>query len=178
MYVVLFAAQSLDGWITRHALAGDGFTSECDKRHFRAAIQACDACVMGGATYDISKARMSPKAFPGLRRVIWTRRPGERSADALLGVLEFTDELPSLTAARLRDDGRRRCAILGGGQTNAAWLQAGLVDEVCVTVESRIFGFGTPLAAAAGGLDLELELIDAKPLASVGPVLLRYRVIK
>ena len=159
MQVVLFAAQSLDGWITRHETAGDAFASEADKMHFRAAIRECDACVMGGATYELSKGRMRPQTFPGLRRVVWTRLPEARVADAVPGVLEFTSETPAETVARLRADGRKRCAILGGGTVNAAWFGAGLVDEVCVTVESRIFGHGTPLAGPAATLDVALALI-------------------
>lgn len=189
MQVVLFAAQSLDGWITRHELAGDGFASEADKIHFRAAIRECDACVMGGATYAVSKHRMRPQILPGLRRVVWTRQPEARAAEAVPGVLEFTRESPAETVARLRADGRRRCALLGGGQVNAAWLAACLVDEVCVTVEPRIFGFGTPLAGSVPGsaadetdrgpaLDVSLELIEARTLAEGGPVLLRYTVKK
>ncbi len=180
MRVVLFAAQSVDGWITRHGEPGDAFASEADKVHFRAEIRACDACVMGAATYAISKDRMSPKTFPALRRVIWTRRPEARAAEVLPGVLEFTAEPPAETVARLRADGRRRCALLGGGRVNAAWLAAGLVDELCLTVESRLFGSGTPLAAAeapggpGGLLDLSLDLIEARVLATGGPVLLRY----
>lgn len=189
MQVILYAAQSVDGRITRGDEPGDAFASAADKAHFRAAIRACDACVMGAATYEQSKARMNPKNFPALRRVVWTRSPGApaRAAEAVPGVLEFTDESPAQTAARLRADGRRRCALLGGGRVNAAWLAAGLVDEVCVTVESRIFGCGTPLAdtrdtAGAGGetagLDMAMELIEAQTLAPGGPVLLRYRVKK
>ncbi|MEN9840289.1 MAG: hypothetical protein RL376_89 [Verrucomicrobiota bacterium] len=180
MNVVLYAAQSLDGWITRHAEAGDAFTSAADKAHFRAAIRGCDACVMGAATYEQSKERMRPEAFPELRRVVWTRTPGaaERVAESVAGVLEFTDETPTETVARLRADGRQRCALLGGGQVNAAWLAAGLVDEVCVTVESRIFGVGTPLAGPGWALGVELALIEVKTLAPEGPVLLRYSIKK
>lgn len=186
MHVVLFAAQSLDGWITRHHKPGDAFTSEADKIHFRAAIRGCDACVMGATTYELSKARMRPESLPGLRRVIWTRDPGRYAAETVPGVVEFTRDSPAEIAGRLRADGRQRCAILGGGQVNAAWLGAGLVDELCVTVESVLFGYGTPLAgtvaeqqarAGAGpALDLRLELIEARTLATGGPVLLRYAV--
>ena len=175
MHVVLFAAQSLDGWITRHQEAGDAFASEADKIHFRAAIRTCDACVMGEATYEVSKERMRPQVFPGLRRVIWTRKPESRAMEAVPGVLEFTQEEPVETVARLRADGRKRCAVLGGGRLNAAWLAAGLIDELCVTVESRIFGQGTPLAAGLA-LDVGLELIEARTLAVGGPVLLRYAI--
>lgn len=185
MQVVLFAAQSLDGWITRHKTAGDSFTSEADKLHFRAAIRECDACVMGRVTYELSKERMRPQAFPQLRRVISTRNPEAFSAESLPGVLEFTREAPSETVSRLRADGRRRCALLGGGRVNAAWLSAGLVDELHITLESRVFGFGTALAGPPPGtmepgpaLDVALELTEARALAAGGPVLLRYRVKK
>jgi Dihydrofolate reductase len=188
MHVVLFAAQSVDGWITRHDEAGDAFTSEADKLHFRAAIRACDACVMGRATYEQSKERMRPQAFPGLRRVIWTRKPEARAAETIPGVLEFSSANPREIIDTLRAAGRKRCAILGGGSVNAAWLAAGLVDEVCLTVESRIFGHGVALAGntvsdSLGGksserpaLDVRLALLEARTLAEGGPILLRYAV--
>jgi dihydrofolate reductase len=163
--------------------AGDAFASEADKTHFRATLRECDACVMGRATYEVSKDRMRPQAFPGLRRVVWTHQPEAYAAEALPGVMEFTAEPPAETANRLRADGRKRCALLGGGTVNAAWLAAGLVDEVCVTIESRIFGFGTALAGVSPGspapgpaLDVALELIEARTLATGGPLLLRYAV--
>ena len=130
-----------------------------------------------------SKDRLRPQSFPGLRRVVWTREPERHAAETIPGVLEFTRERPVETAARLRADGRKRCALLGGGTVNAAWLEAGLVDEICVTVESRLFGYGTPLAGAnpeAGrlgpALDSRLDLLEARVLAAGGPVLLRYAV--
>jgi dihydrofolate reductase len=180
MQVILYAAQSLDGCITRHAEAGDAFTSAADKAHFRSALRACDACVLGAKTYEISKQRMRPATFPALRRVIWTRQPSARAHEAIPSVLEFTDEAPSATAARLHADGRQRCALLGGGTLNAAWLQAGLVHEVYLTVESLIFGYGTPLAGTALGisvaLDIRLRLLEAKVLAPGGPLLLHYAI--
>ena len=176
MKVVLLAAQSLDGWITHHHTAGDAFTSEADKKHFLAELRACDACVMGGTTYALSKDRLRPQSMPRLRRVVWTRHPEERLAETIPGVLEFSAEKPAQIMARLREDGRKRCALLGGGQVNAAWLGEGLVDEICLTVESRIFGSGTPLAGGAS-LDIKLELLEARTLATGGPMLVRYRVL-
>jgi dihydrofolate reductase len=128
---------------------------------------------MGRATYDQSKERFRPDLLPGLRRVVWTRRPAGYADAETPGVLEFTAEPPAATHARLRADGRQRCALLGGGELYTAWLRAGLVDELCVTVESWLFGAGTPLADA---VEARLELLEAKVLAPGGPALLRYAI--
>ena len=183
MQVVMLVAQSLDGCITRGNVAGDAFTSAADKVHFKAMLRDCDACVMGTATYEESKDRLRPALLPGLRRVVRTRHPEARLAETVPGVLEFTSESPEQIVARLREDGRQRCALLGGGRTNECFLRAGLVDEVQVTVESRIFGRGTPLAGVAADLDsppldVWLKLLEARPLAAGGPLLLRYEVEK
>lgn len=184
MHVVLLAAQSLDGRITRGGLAGDAFSSAADKAHFRTMLRACDACVMGSATYEETKDRLRPDVLPGLRRVVRTRRPETRAAEGVPGVLEFSAETPAEIVARLRADGRKRCALLGGGRTNGEFLRAGLVDEVVVTVESWIFGGGTPLAGRAEAameeelLDVRLELLAVETLAEGGPVVLRYGVKK
>jgi riboflavin biosynthesis pyrimidine reductase len=66
--------------------------------------------------------------------------------------------------------------VLGGGQLNAAWLAAGLVDEVWLTVESALFGQGVTLTGGGDGPDLRLWLKEAKVLAEGGPVSLRYEV--
>lgn len=175
MRVVLLAVQSLDGFITSRSKAGDAFASEADRSHFREVMGSCDACVMGRATYDLAKTRMRPEGFPGLRRVIWTQNPQKWVAESIPGILEFTAESPLETAKRLKDDGRQRCAVLGGGQVNAAWLSAGLVDEVWLTIESKLFGQGIALAGVDGS-EVPLYLKEAKVLAEGGPVSLRYEV--
>ncbi len=175
MHVVLLAAQSLDGRITRQDRPGDAFSSAADKAHFGAALRACGACVMGRLTYEQSKDRLRPDRLPGLRRVVWTRSPAAYAAAAVPGILEFTAEAPAETVARLRADGRQRCALLGGGEVNTAWLRAGLVDELCITIEAGLFGGGVPLA---GGIEASLTLLEATVLAPGGPVLLRYAVKK
>ncbi|WP_232767325.1 dihydrofolate reductase family protein [Geminisphaera colitermitum] len=84
--------------------------------------------------------------------------------------------------ARLQAEGFRRCALLGGAQVYGAFLAAGLVDEVSVTIEPRIFGCGTPLAAGLEGavlpLDVRLELVRAVPLGRGGALEIRYRVCR
>ncbi|MCU0792938.1 MAG: dihydrofolate reductase family protein [Opitutaceae bacterium] len=176
MHIVLLAAQSLDGRITRQTESGDAFTSDLDKAHFSSVMQDFDACVMGRVTYEQSRPRIRPERRPDLKRVVWTRSPDTYASETIPGALEFSSDDPAEITARLRAEGRRRCAILGGSQVNTAWLNAQLVDELHLTLESSVFGSGTPLAQGCEARNL--RLLEASALAPGGPLVLRYSVIK
>ncbi|MFH1496537.1 MAG: dihydrofolate reductase family protein [Verrucomicrobiota bacterium] len=179
MWVTLFVAQSLDGRITRHEEPGDAFSSDADKAQFRAAMRSHDAWIMGGESFRWMSSQRAPGEpwRPGLRRVVWTRTPEAHAAEAVAGVLEFTAASPAEIVARLAGAGCRRCALLGGGQVYGAFLAAGLVDEVVVTVEPRVFGRGRPLTGEVAQ-DTRLRLVECAPLDDGGAVRLRYEVIK
>lgn len=179
MWVTLFAVQSLDGRITRHDEPGDAFSSAADKVQFRAAMQAQDAWIMGGESFRwMLGQRVSGEPWrAGLRRIVWTRTPKAYVADAVPGVLEFTEDTPAVILAKLQKEGCQRCALLGGGQVYGAFLAAKLVDEVVVTVEPRVFGAGRPLAGDVLQ-DTKLRLTECASLGESGTVRLRYEVIK
>lgn len=173
MRVVLIAVQSLDGFITRHDRPGAGFASAADQAHFRATLPEFDCAVMGRVTYETAHAGAPALAQPVRRRVVLTRTPGRHAASAVPGALEFTAAGPAEIVAQLRSDGCRACALLGGGQVHRLFLAAGLVDEVWLTVEPRLFGGGTPLLA--GPVDVALEL-RSHALLDVNTLLLKYAV--
>ncbi len=95
MRIVLIAAQSLDGFITRHDEPGTAFTSPEDKAHFRAALAAFDACIFGAETYRISRVFIRAQFPDHPLRIVLTRSPERFAADQVPGELEFT----SATAA-------------------------------------------------------------------------------
>jgi len=76
-------------------------------------------------------------------------------------------------AAGLQARGFQRCALLGGSHVHSLFFEAGLVDEVWLTVEPVLFGGGTPLLARRA--DLRLELLAAEKLGAHA-LLLKYRV--
>jgi dihydrofolate reductase len=173
MRVTLIAVQSLDGFITRHGTPGAGFASEADQRYFRAALRGFDCAVMGRATYAQSRATGGGQPDASRRRVVLTRAPEKFAADTVPGAVEFTAEPPEKIIARLRAAGHRTCALLGGAQIHSLFLAAGLVDELWLTVEPRLFGGGTPLLTTP--TDARLELLAHLPLDS-GTLLLKYAV--
>lgn len=147
MRVVLIAAQSLDGFITRHDVPGTAFTSEADRAWFPACLEYFDVGVLGGESYRESRATLREQLkFSRCRRVVLTREPERYAADVIPGKLEFTAEPVPALLERLRTSGVRDCAILGGNQINALFLAADAVDELWLTIEPRVFGSGRPLA--------------------------------
>ncbi len=176
MQVTLIAAQSLDGFITRHAEPGTAFTSPQDQRHFLSALRRHDASIMGGETYRVSRELIRSHLTLPRRRVVMTRRPEQFAADAASGRLEFTDSGPEDLIARLRALGHERCALLGGAQIHHLFLSRGLVDVLEITIEPRLFGSGTPLVG--GPTDISLRLIECQPLEASSTLLARYEVVR
>jgi dihydrofolate reductase len=162
MRIVLIAAQSLDGFITKHAEPGTAFTSPEDKAYFRAVLAAVDAGIF------------IRDRLPGLRiRMVMTRSPERYAAETIPGALEFTRAAPAALAAILQSRGIERCALLGGSHVHSLFFEAGLVDEVWLTVEPVLFGGGTPLLARRADVRLELQAIEK---LGVHALLLKYRV--
>jgi len=171
--LVLIAAQSLDGFITRHDEPGTAFTSPEDKAYFHDVLGGFDAGVIGGGTYRVSRDFIRASLPGRLLRVVLTRSPARYAADAVPGRLEFTDAAPAALAAELARRGCRRCALLGGSHVHSLFLEAGLTDEVWVTIEPALFGGGTPLLARRADVRLALQAIE-----KLGPhtLLVKYDV--
>ncbi len=170
--LTLIAAQSLDGFIARHATKGSDFVSNADREHLAATMKQFDFYLMGAETYRVIRQRLREKLKPGLLRVVLTRTPDAYASDVIPGVLEFSAEkLPALVA-RLSAGGQKG-AVLGGAQIYRQCLAAGLVDECLITIEPYLFGAGTPLIGDK--VEAKLRLIETRMLSD-HTVLLRYKV--
>ncbi len=156
MQVILIAAQSVDGFITHHDRPGSAFTSPEDKTYFRAVLAGFNAGIVGAGTYRAERdVFLTPRNRSRLQ-VVMSRNPDAFASDARPGELEFTGESPTELVARLGTLGVRRAALLGGAQMHSLFLAAGLVDELWLTLEPRLFGAGTPLIAGAADHALKL----------------------
>jgi dihydrofolate reductase len=174
MRVLLLAALTVDGMIARHAHDFNDWSSREDKRLFFRTSKEAGVVIMGRATYETL-----PAPLPGRLHVVLTSRP-DRAAPA--GV-EFTADPPARILARLAERGYTTAVLGGGARTYRAFLEAGLVDELWLTIEPLAFGGGISLLGTAGGaadggdvpLDLHLALIECRRLGEHA-VHLRYAV--
>ncbi|MDX2187380.1 MAG: dihydrofolate reductase family protein [Opitutaceae bacterium] len=162
MHVVLIAALTLDGRITRHATPGVTFGSPEDQRFLKEKLRECDASIMGASTYRLHREAIRSLKPANRLRVIWTRQPESFSADESSGSLEFRNGDAQGLVEALRGRGVRRCALLGGAETYTSFLKANLVHELWLTYEPVLVGTGLSLATEA--LDSMWKRVDTVPL--------------
>ncbi len=177
MIVTLIAAISADGKIAQTVGQSSlDWTSKEDTRFFVEKTKEIGTVVMGRKTFETIGKPLKD------RRVIVM----SRTAQPLLvspsfqggvrgGSIEWTMDSPVDLLARLEREGVTKLAVCGGAAIYEAFLSAGLVDELYLTVEPVLFGDGVPLAAGIGRLDL--EFIESSMLGEKS-VLLWYRFAK
>ncbi len=145
------------------------WTSKEDKRFFHEETKKCGVVVMGNNTY-----KTIGRPLPGRLNVVMTRTPD--ITKNWEGVLEFTDKPPRELLQNLERRGFSSVAVTGGAQVFSQFLEAGLADELAITIEPKIFGSGVNLFADIAK-DFALELLEVRNL-NPHVVLLRYKVIK
>jgi dihydrofolate reductase len=132
-------------------------------------------CIIWGRhTYENVKKRFGDtfdKDLEGIIRVIVSSDPNYTVDSGY----ELSDS-PEGAIKLLEDAGIKHALLDGGSQLNKAFLEAGLVDEVHITVEPVIVGRGISLVAPTD-LEVGLSLLDVDRWNG-GEVLLRYSVNK
>lgn len=167
----MIAAQSLDGFISRHQETGTKFCSEQDAAFLKKSLKAFDSMIMGRKTYETLRDRIISSTTTQYIRKIQSRNPSRYANDQRENLIEFTLDSPANICKELVTRGRTNCALLGGGETYTQFLEADLVDELWLTIEPRIFGSGTPIAT--GPLDKAFRLLSSE-LLSADTLLLKY----
>lgn len=164
MKVFLIAAITADGFIGRTAEHLADWTSPEDKKLFARLTKEAGVMVMGSRTFATIG-----RALPGRKTIVYTSRPDEF---AIEGVMP-TAEAPHTLVRRLKDEGISGLAICGGASIYRLFMQAGVVDELYLTVEPVLFGSGITLFD--GELETQLSLLDSKKLND-NTILLHYAV--
>lgn len=145
---ILLMAQTLDGKIAKHADHFPDWTGKADKQLFVRETRRAGAIIMGSKTYDTIG-----KPLPGRRNVVMTRN-AERVSQ--WENLVYTSLSPSAILEDLEKDGYQRVILAGGARINTLFAEAGLIDEVLVTITPMIFGTGIAMFEDGIGGDLTL----------------------
>lgn len=174
MNITLVMVQSINGKITRGEDSNvPTWTSVEDTEHFHTMIDHAPLIIMGRHTYEAAKSSIKHK--DSTLRIVITSSPTNYQSEEVPHALEFTDEKPEVLIDRLEKTGYSHGLLVGGASLNSAFLSAGLVDDIYLTVEPRIFGTGRPLVEDSN-LDISLTLLESKKLNDKGTLLLHYKV--
>ena len=164
MKVFIIAAISADGFIARSTNELANWTSAEDKKLFVKLTKEAGVMVMGATTLATIG-----RALPGRRTIVYTTHPEDLTVEGV----EPTAEDPALLVERLAAEGASAVAICGGRSIYSLFMQAGLVNELYLTVEPTVFGVGIGLFKDS--LDARLSLIDTTKLSD-DVILLHYSV--
>lgn len=164
MKVFLIAAITADGFIARETNELANWTSKEDKKLFVELTKRAGVMVMGRTTFETIG-----RPLPGRKTIVYTHR------DVEIDGVEVTDDTPANLIHRLHIEGYKEVAICGGSAVYTQFMQAGVVDELYLSVEPVVFGSGVPLFA--GLLDVQLRLLESRPLND-NVVLMHYEVEK
>lgn len=166
MKVILLMATTADGMIARDSDDLVNWTGKADKKYFVQVTKESGVMIMGSRTFDTIGT-----VLPDRKNVVMTRNKKRISTD---DNLVFTDQAPEEILQELEKQGYSTITLIGGALINSVFINAGLIDEIYMTIVPRIFGEG--LSLFKGVLDVNLELLDVIRLDQ-SHILLKYRVI-
>lgn len=183
--VVYYAAASLDGyiadpedgidWLTGYQGSYEGADAEPMKGSYDAFYEGIGALVMGSTTYEWVLEHVDEWPYPGKPTWVLSSRglpkPEGVDGDDVNVVDARVPDLHAEVAARAGD---RDVWVVGGGNVASQYVDAGLLDEVLVTVVPVVLGAGKPLfdRGVPGG---PMQLAGSRSWDS-GMVELRYEL--
>lgn len=170
MKIIWSPAVTLDGNIAK-ADGNSDWPTETDGNQFHELIRKCGCVIVGKNTFEQYKGEVFP--VEGAITFVWTHSP--QDSEKTEGV-EYISGSPSEVAQAIERRGYEECVLAGGSITNDAFVSAGLVDEITVTIYPLLFGTGMKLLSG-NNIDMALELIDSTNIGD-GVIRNRYKVIK
>lgn len=134
-------------------------------------FKGVDTMLMGRKTFEFAERAGGGPAQPGVKTYVFSRTLDtipERAGR------ELVREDAAGFVRRLKGESGGDIFVMGGGELGTALIEAGLVDEISLSVHPILLGRGAPLFHGLARR-VELELAEARPIACEC-VLLRYRV--
>lgn len=174
MKIIGILVMSVDGKITK----GEDsdiykWTSSEDTAFFREQIAKNNLILMGSKTYEAIAHIVKPQE--GRLRVVMTQDIARYNNEKIAGQLEFSDLTIDQLIVSLEARGYKQMLLVGGAHLFSSFLQKKKIHELLLTIEPRIFGYGTSIIDITP-LDTHMKLLDIKKLNEDGTVLLHYKI--
>lgn len=171
MKIVLIMVSSLDGIIAKNTMHNSfEWTSKEDKAHFKSLTKDIGVLLMGGNTFKAS----GRKSYTDRVAYVLTNNPNKYEFGKNIYPISGS---PESVVKHISKEGYSKVALVGGAQVNSEFLQAGLIDEIYLTIEPIVFGEGIHIFENLEQ-SANLTLISSRKLNLKGTLLLHYSVDK
>ncbi|KXK25716.1 MAG: Dihydrofolate reductase [candidate division WS6 bacterium OLB20] len=165
--ITLIMVTTADGVIANDEHA-DSFTwnSAEDKKHFRELSRQIGTVILGSTTFRAAGGA----SLKDRLNIVLTSQPDrfDKHENAI-----FMKGTPQDVIAVLMERGITHAALIGGANVNRQFLEAGLVDELVLTLEPRLFGSGLRISDGSS-FDIPMQLTAMEQLNDRGTLLLTY----
>ncbi len=166
MKIILMMAMTADGKIAKSSDHFPNWTSKEDKKMFAQVTKEHRVVIMGDKTFFTF-----PQPLLGRLNVVFTLEKNPPQIDNV----KWVSGDPKKVLEALEKEGYKSAVLGGGAQINSQFLRLGLIDEIWLTIEPKIFGKG--LGAFNEDFDINLELIDLAKI-NQNSIVVKYKVIK
>lgn len=145
--LTLYTAASLDGFIAGPNGEIDWLeipgAPEAEDYGYSAFFESIGTTLQGSTTYELA-ASHDDDAYPGKTNYVFTRKsPPPHDSEHWRFV---TGDIAGFVR-ELKEEPGQDIWLVGGGQINTVMLEAGLIDEMIVTLFPLVLGEGIPLFA-------------------------------
>lgn len=168
--LILYIATSIDGFIAYPDGNVDWLFIDDDYGYLKF-YESVDTLLMGRRTYD-QILGFGPWPYADKHTYVFTAHPPETAADASI---EFVREETVEFVEKLRGQPGGPIWLVGGADLAAAFQQAGLINELIISVHPRLLGQGIALFHSML-IERPLKLLNSRTWPT-GLCQLHYRVL-
>jgi dihydrofolate reductase len=150
-----YCASTLDGfiadtddridWLQKYGGSFEGEGTEPIKGAYDRFYEGVGALVMGSVTYEFVLGELPEWPYAGKRTWVLSSRELPRPEGEEIDVRIVDAKVPDLHDEMVAAAGERNLWVVGGGNVASQFADAGLLDEVLVTVVPVVLGEGKPL---------------------------------
>ncbi|HZX75043.1 MAG TPA: dihydrofolate reductase family protein [Cyclobacteriaceae bacterium] len=161
---VAYVATSVDGRISLSKTKAPDWTSKEDWKFFQSKLKNVDAVIAGHNTYIAAQSHLMKRTT-----YVFSHTPKLQK-----GSVTFIN--PAKIQLKKYFEKYKTVAIVGGASVYQTMLDAGLLNELYVTIEPLVFGRGTEMFIG-GTKTYQLKLVSTRKLNVRGTLLLHYQVM-
>ncbi len=137
--IILYTASSLDGFIAGPKGEIDWLPAGGDYG-YKKFFASIDTTLIGRATYELT-LKLGPEVCKGKTNYVFAHKSPKKH----LPWFEFVTHDAEKFTHKLKRQKGKNIWLVGGGKLNTTMLNAGLIDEMIVSIVPVILGKGIPL---------------------------------